>query len=243
MLKTLKMILVLDNASYQHGPEATSINIHSITKGNSYPWLDEFDVQEINITRDGEEREVSSVPQKAQIYQTNGRKVTQKDLTEMRREKGNTEEGLAQRAKFFIDHGVFSVPPLQKQEIEAYFQQEKNSFGLTEEQFNAILSETNPNIPPDMYHNVFEMFSRGSAKLDFKQLVVASAALSGVNGGLRFMFDIFDEDKSGTLELDEFSRLLHAILELAFPHKDGVVSPMFSPEQAASQRQPSYPWR
>lgn len=127
---------------------------------------------------------------------------------------------------------------LSKKEIERLMERAAAAGGelydglLTEEQFNAILSETNPNIPPDMYHNVFEMFSRGSAKLDFKQLVVASAALSGVNGGLRFMFDIFDEDKSGTLELDEFSRLLHAILELAFPHKDGVVSPMFSPEQA-----------
>ena len=57
----------------------------------------------------------------------------------MRREKGNTEEGLAQQANFFMDNGVFSVPALQKKEIEAYFQREKNSFELSEAEFNAAL--------------------------------------------------------------------------------------------------------
>ena len=83
----------------------------------------------------------------------------------------------------------------------------------------SILTETNPDIPNELYHSIFEMFSRGSDRLDFKQLVAATAALSGldVDGGLRVMFDVFDADKNGTLQLDEFSRLLHAILELVFP--------------------------
>ncbi len=104
-----KMIMILDNASYHHGPEEESIHINSITKNSMYPWYDKFAMNNITITRGGTQNTVERHDQKKK------RNAKEIKSVRSRAEKKTMEE----RAEYFMERGLFGE--MQLQEIKAAF--------------------------------------------------------------------------------------------------------------------------
>eukprot|EP00658_Telonema_sp_P-2_P080701 TRINITY_DN8089_c0_g1_i2.p1 TRINITY_DN8089_c0_g1~~TRINITY_DN8089_c0_g1_i2.p1 ORF type:complete len:461 (-),score=135.30 TRINITY_DN8089_c0_g1_i2:124-1506(-) len=88
---------------------------------------------------------------------------------------------------------------------------------VTREQFYEIIQETNPRLVVAK-ETLFQLFSDASkeGRLDFRQLVTACVALSGIDATamLRALFTVFDSDHDGTLQADEVRGALTSVFSL-----------------------------